>query len=175
MSTTTTQPQLTALPTGTWKVDPQAGEVTFASRGMFGLVPVKGAFAEFEGNVSVKEEGVKGDLRIRAASLDTGNQKRDDHLRGDDFFAVEESPEVNFTLTGVDSSSGALSMNGVLQIRDTQLEIVTPLQALLTDTGRLELSTTLDVDRAAAGVGWSKMGMIKGQAHLHVTLVLDAQ
>jgi hypothetical protein len=34
------------------------------------------------------------------------------------------------------------------------------------------LRTELAVDRAAAGVGWSKLGMIKGDAHLHAAIVL---
>jgi hypothetical protein len=63
----------------------------------------------------------------------------------------------------------------VLRIRDNALAIDAPLTLSPDGPDRLTLSTALDVDRTAAGVGWSKMGMIKGKAHLSAKLTLNRQ
>jgi polyisoprenoid-binding protein YceI len=170
---TTTDATLTELPTGTWQVDAAASELGFGARGMFGLVPVHGHFGEFAGTLTVDAGGPRGELKIQAASLDTHNAKRDEHLRGADFFDVEAHPTVTFELTSVSSGSdGALTFSGVLRIRENALAVTAPVTAAADGTDRLTLTTAIDVDRAAAGVGWSKLGMIKGKAHLSAKVAL---
>jgi polyisoprenoid-binding protein YceI len=156
-------------PRGVWHVDATASTLEFRSRGMFGLVPVRGTFGDYEGTLTVDEQGARGVLRIAAASLDTGNEKRDAHLRSDDFFAVETHPTVTFSLAGI----GVETLTGVLQIRDTKLEITAPITIVEASPTRLQLRTDVAVDRTAAGVGWSKLGMIQGKAHLHAHIALD--
>lgn len=169
----TTQQQPTLIPTGTWRVDAASSELGFRARGVFGVVPVTGRFASFEGAMSVDDDEARGELRIHAASLHTGNTKRDAHLRSADFFDVDNHPIVTFELTGLtgkgDTTMGA---SGLLRIRDNALGIDAPVQASLESPERLVLTTALTVDRAAAGIGWSKMGMIQGKAHLRATLTL---
>jgi polyisoprenoid-binding protein YceI len=161
------------LPKGTWRVDPEASKLTFSSRGMFGLVPVHGSFSIYEGELDVDGRDVRGELRIQAATLDTNNKKRDTHLRSADFFHVTEHPTVTFSLIElVPSADGVLDLAGTLQIRDNQLRVEAPVQASLLADDRLHLDTKVSVDRAAAGVGWSKMGMIRGKAHLAASIDL---
>jgi polyisoprenoid-binding protein YceI len=164
-----------ALPHGRWRVDRNASELGFKARGAFGLVPVRGTFREFDGTLEVDEAGARGDLVIQAASLDTGMGTRDKHLRSADFFHVEEHPAVTFSLTEVTRAAGGLTLTGRLQIRETGLNLVVPLEATQAGADRLHLRTTLSVERAAAGVGWSKLGMVQGKAHLHVALVLTRE
>lgn len=165
----------TALPNGTWRVDPTAGTVSFKARGMFGLAPVTGTFHEYDGELTATADSAAGELRIQAASLDTKNSRRDTHLRSADFFDVESQPTVSFTLTKITSdTTDGLTGTGVLQIRDNRLPLTVPLRISQHDD-HLHLEASIDVDRAAAGVGWSKMGMIKGPAHLHVSIVLARQ
>jgi len=173
--TTTTDDLTTVLPVGVWRVDSDSSELGFGARGMFGLASVHGHFGQFEGTLTVDDDGARGELRIQAATLDTHNPKRDKHLRSADFFDVDAHPVVSFELTGVKpGADGAASVAGVLRIRDNALVIDTPVQ-VSTATDGMTLSTTLSVDRAAAGVGWSKLGMIKGKAHLHAKLTLARQ
>jgi polyisoprenoid-binding protein YceI len=140
---------------------------------MFGLVGVKGAFSEFAGEFVVDEAGATGELRISAASLDTANAKRDKHLRSADFFDVSDHPTVTFSLSKVTAADGGgLAMTGVLKIRETALGVTAPLRVEAADTGHLVVSTDVAVDRAAAGVGWNKVGMIQGPARLSARLAL---
>jgi polyisoprenoid-binding protein YceI len=171
-----TQPVATPvgdLPSGTWHVDPQASSLTFSARGAFGLVPVHGTFNAYEGELVVDGRDVHGELRIHAATLDTKNDKRDTHLRSADFFHVAEHPTVTFALAELEpSADGKLELSGTLKIRDNELALTAPLHASRLDDDHLRLETNVSVDRAAAGVGWAKMGMIRGKAHLGASIVL---
>ena len=161
------------LPEGTWRVDPRASEMRFRSRGVFGLVPVHGSFGAYEGELEVGGGDVRGELRIQAATLDTKNEKRDEHLRSADFFHVAEHPTVTFSLIELaPSADGTLELTGTLRIRDNELRVQAPVQASRLAPDRLRLDTNLSVDRAAAGVGWSKLGVIRGKAHLGASIVL---
>jgi polyisoprenoid-binding protein YceI len=161
------------LPLGVWSVDPSAGELTFSARGFFGLAKVRGRFGSYDGELEVGADGVRGELRIQAATLETGMTKRDTHLHSADFFDVQNHPTVTFTPTNVSPTpADGLNVTGVLQIRETSLEVTAPLEVTHSDENHLHLHTALSVDRSAAGVGWSKMGMIKGPAELDATLVL---
>jgi polyisoprenoid-binding protein YceI len=161
------------LPDGVWRVDTSESELTFRSRGVFGLLPVRGTFTAYEGELQVAGGDVRGELRIDAASLDTKHKKRDHHLRSADFFHVTHYPTVTFTLLElVPSDDGTLLLTGMLRIRENQLRVETSAQATRLGPDRLRLETRLSVDRAAAGIGWSKMGMIQGKAHLGASVVL---
>jgi polyisoprenoid-binding protein YceI len=161
------------LPTGTWRVDPSDGELTFRSRGMFGLVAVRGTFGGYAGELEADADGARGELRIEAATLDTGNQKRDVHLRSADFFDVDAHPTVTFSLTRLSAgSNGAATFSGLLRVRDNELRIDGPVDVVRLADDRVRLHAQVSVDRTAAGLGWSKMGMVQGKAHLGVVVTL---
>ena len=159
VTTSTTTPN--GLPAGTWHVDPKASELTFRARGTFGLVPVHGTFDAYEGELEIDDRDVRGELRIQADSLDTRNKKRDAH------------PVVTFSVTElVPTADGKLALTGTLRIRDNELLVRSLVDATRLSDDRLRLETNISVDRAEAGVGWSKMGMIQGKAHLGASVVL---
>jgi hypothetical protein len=81
---------------------------------------------------------------------------------------------VTFSLIELVSTAadGTLELSGVLRIRDNELRVQSPVQASRLAGDRLRLDTKVSVDRAAAGVGWNKMGMIQGKAHLGASIVL---
>jgi len=161
------------MPDGTWRVDTNQSELTFRSRGVFGLLPVRGIFTRYEGQLEVAGRDIRGELRIQATSLDTKHKKRDHHLRSADFFHVIEYPIVTFSLIElVPTGDGGFHLTGTLEIRENRLRLETPVRATRLGADRLRLETRVSVDRAAAGIGWSKMGMIQGKAHLGASLVL---
>ena len=117
MATTTTAPQETDLPVGTWQIDPVHSSLEFQVRNM-GLVTVKGFFADFEGSLEVDEDGqARAAGTVQAASVHTRSEKRDEHLRAPDFFDVEQHPEVTFRSTGVElADDGTARLDGELTI-----------------------------------------------------------
>ena len=91
-SATGPQPVSTALPAGTWSVDPVHSSVEFQVRNM-GIVWVRGVFTDFEGTVESTGEPrvVRASGTVEVASVDTRSEQRDQHLRGAEFFDVEIS------------------------------------------------------------------------------------
>jgi len=72
---------------GEWVLDPRKSSIRLTSRSMWGLAPVNGVFREVSGNGTVTPGGeVSGTVTVTAASIDTGNTRRDTHLRSADFF-----------------------------------------------------------------------------------------
>src|SRR3954453_7846168 len=78
-----------------WRLDPARSSVEFHVRHFYGLMTVKGEFADYDGTLELGATPAV-ELTIHAASLDTKRAKRDEHLRSDDFFDVEHHPQVRF-------------------------------------------------------------------------------
>jgi polyisoprenoid-binding protein YceI len=100
MSATDTTATQTALPTGTWNVDPVHSSVEFQVKHL-GIATVKGQFKEFEGTLEVSPEGVKASGSAEVASVDTREPQRDGHLRSADFFDADNHPKITFSSTSV--------------------------------------------------------------------------
>lgn len=109
----------TRIPTGTWTPDTVHSRVGFAVKHM-GVTTVRGEFRDYDGRLEVDGDGnLSVEISIKVASVDTGQEQRDDHLRSDDFFGVEEYPEMTFTSTDVQFvDDDELKIVGDLTIRD---------------------------------------------------------
>jgi polyisoprenoid-binding protein YceI len=97
---------LTAAP-GTYKIDPVHSSVGFKIRHL-GISWVNGSFKDYEGLVTLdseKPEASSVQITVKAASVDTGNEKRDGHLRNADFFDVEKFPTLTFKSTKVEKTA----------------------------------------------------------------------
>jgi polyisoprenoid-binding protein YceI len=110
-----------SIPTGTWSVDPAHSGVEFRVKHL-GISTVRGTFGEFEGTLEVGDDvaSTKAYGKIKATSLSTNEDKRDDHLRGADFFDVENNPEITYESTEIKALdedrfevTGDLTMHGV--------------------------------------------------------------
>jgi len=90
----------TAVPAGTWAVDPAHSNVGFAVKHM-GLATVRGIFTEFDGFIEIGEDlsTARASGRVSVDSLDTNQPQRDAHLRSPDFFDVAQYPELRFSAT----------------------------------------------------------------------------
>lgn len=105
----------------TWTIDQNHSQVGFSVRHFFSKVP--GTFSKFSGSVvydpqKPENSSVKAD--IDPSSIDTKNEKRDNHLRSEDFFDVAKFPTLTFVSTKVTSVGkdklkvdGNLTMHGV--------------------------------------------------------------
>jgi polyisoprenoid-binding protein YceI len=126
MSTTTT-----AIPTGTWNVDASHSSIDFRVKHL-GISTVRGSFREFEGTMEIPEDitAAKISGTIKASSVDTGEPKRDDHLRAPDFFDVEKYNDITFVSTKIEAVddnefhvTGDFTMHGVTKPLTLHAEI----------------------------------------------------
>ncbi len=131
MSTAAATPTATLIPTGTWQADPKHSKVGFAVKHL-GISTVRGEFTEFEGSLEVGDSLSSATARgtVKAASVDTNEAARDEHLRSADFFDVEKFPELAFESTrieplGEDSFRivGDLTMHGVTREIELTAEV----------------------------------------------------
>lgn len=172
-----TQPQDTAgttLPSGTWEVAPQASQVKFAAKTMWGLVTVKGSFSSYDGKLEVGPDGTTGTLTIDTASLDTGHGKRDEHLRSREFFDTATHAQISFTITGVTArGQGQVEVVGDLALPGGPLRLTLPVGVSVANTGRLYLKTSVKVTRAQLHMPWNRLGMMRDPVELTVELELN--
>jgi polyisoprenoid-binding protein YceI len=159
----------TQLPTGTWQVDPVHSRVEFAAKHL-GIATIRGVFKEYEGTLDLDEGRAYGS--VKAASLDTDHDTRDEHLRSADFFDVAEHPELRFESTeirplGVDT----FEIEGDLTIRGVTNPIVlrADLQGTETDPWgheRIGLDVTGQLDRSDWGMTFNQ---VLGSGNLFVS------
>ena len=103
---------------GVWSVDPGHAEVGFVGR-HFGLTKVRGRFTDVEATVTIGDDPEQSSVQvtIQMASVYSGDQRRDDHLRSADLFDVERHPTATFRSTSVTVDGTAGTMDGELTIK----------------------------------------------------------
>jgi polyisoprenoid-binding protein YceI len=118
----------------TYDVDPVHSAVMFRAKRM-GVVYVYGRFNEFAGTLEMNGEDVTSGklvLEVKTTSIDTGNQRRDDHLRSPDFLNTAQLPVMKFESTGVRAAGeGKLEVTGNLTLHG----ITKPVTAMVEKVG----------------------------------------
>jgi len=160
------------LPEGAWKIDPHGSEVLFKAKA-FGFLPVTGLFEDFHGELSVDATGgITGHLVVQMASINSGWGRRDDRLRGADYFQVDKYPEMVFTLEKIEpSGSEHQDLSGSLQIHDKSVPLSFPVYAIA-HGDHLHLEGEVIVDHDVAGLGWSKPFFVGDRLRLDTALTL---
>jgi polyisoprenoid-binding protein YceI len=146
----------------TWTLDPSHTTIEFVAKHMM-ITTVKGRFTEFEGTIIADEQNVansKVDVTMKAASLDTRSDQRDQHLRSADFLHVEEFEDVTFHSTSVSGTKEKFKVTGDLTIRGTTHPIT--LDVTFEGTGkdpwggtRSSFSAHGKFDRRDYGLTWN--------------------
>jgi polyisoprenoid-binding protein YceI len=158
---TTQTPEAHPIPlsTGDWHVDPAQSELGFVTHIMFGLIPVRGRYSGFDGELHIDSSGsASGVLHVEAETISTGIKKRDTHLRSTDFFAVDKHPHMMFELTGLaPNAEGTVKLTGTLHIRDRALAIDTPASVAPAGMDGLRIAADFEVDHRAAGFEFKKL------------------
>ena len=113
-----------------YEIDPEHTTIAFLVSHI-GYQRVLGSFTEMSGGFLFDEETRELrdlEVTIEADSVDTHHEERDDHLRGDDFLAEDEHPEIRFVMTGAEPTgertgqvTGDLTVLG--QTRPVTLEV----------------------------------------------------
>ncbi len=118
-----------------FRIQPEASEITF--RATSRLMNADGHFARLSGDVVVDPAVITGariTLTIDAASLDTGIEMRDRHLRSADFFEVERFPTIVFQSVRVESAGRRATVVGRLTLHGVTREIAVPVDVQATNT-----------------------------------------
>ncbi|HEY4825724.1 MAG TPA: YceI family protein, partial [Solirubrobacteraceae bacterium] len=108
---TPSTPSASELASGARRLDPALSSVEFHVPHFWGLITVKGHFERYEGTLDLQSEPAV-ELTIEAESLQTGNRKRDQHLRSADFFDVEHHPQIRFVSETAALEDTALKVRG---------------------------------------------------------------
>ncbi|MGE0440891.1 MAG: YceI family protein [Gemmatimonadales bacterium] len=109
----------------TWMIDPIHSEVTFRVRHFVTKVP--GTFKDWAGTIVADPDNLAGgqvEVTVKTASVDTKNDRRDTHLRSNDFFAVDSFPDMTFKSTRVEVTGSDLKVTGDLTIRGVTKSVV---------------------------------------------------
>src|SRR6266513_1245611 len=103
----------------TWKIDPSHTIVEFSAKHLM-ISTVKGRITDIEGTILADENELANssvDVTLKAASIDTRTEQRDNHLRSSDFLHAEQFPVITFRSTKIEGDREDFSLTGDLTIR----------------------------------------------------------
>jgi polyisoprenoid-binding protein YceI len=155
-----------------WTVDKNHTDIRFTATHMT-ISEVDGEFREFDGKVTNSGEDFAGSKVVFTAnvtSLDTDNERRDNHLKSDDFFNAEEYPELKFEGT-LEKEDDTYFLVGDLTIRDVTKAVKFPAKFF----GQIEggrgkkagFKVEGTIDRFDYGLKWNRMleagGLVVGR------------
>jgi polyisoprenoid-binding protein YceI len=124
------------------------------------MAKIKGVFRQLAGTGVITPAGeVSGTITVGAASLDTKNKKRDDHLRSADFFDVTRYPDITFTLDGVAPADQGVTVAGSLTVRGQTRPLSFGATVSSLHNDELRLAAQIKVNRGDFGLSWNQMGM----------------
>jgi polyisoprenoid-binding protein YceI len=171
----------TAVPTGTWTVDPAHSQVGFAVKHM-GIATVRGQFGSFEGTLELGDDLAGSRIRgtVEVASIDTGEPQRDAHLRSADFFDAERHPQLTFESTAIEAGDGGdFRITGNLTMHGVTRELVLEAEVTGVDVDpwgneRVGLEATGRLSRGDYGMSFNQaLGSGNLLVSDRVTLALD--
>jgi polyisoprenoid-binding protein YceI len=148
---------------GTWKIDPAHTDVSFSAKHMM-ITTVRGKFDRVEGALELDEAQPthsRGEIRVGAASLSTGFEARDQHLRSADFFDVEKHEWIVVRTTSVErQDSGTYKVTADVTIRGETRPVTFDVAYLGTTPGmtgarHAGFSARAKVNRKDWGLNWN--------------------
>ncbi|HTP17222.1 MAG TPA: YceI family protein [Streptosporangiaceae bacterium] len=145
---------------GTWDIDPVHSEIGFSVRHMM-VSKVRGRFTKFSGQLVTSTTPTDSSVtaEIDLASIDTGNDQRDAHIRSADFFEADKYTLMTYRSTGMRVEDGEYVVDGDLTIKDVTKGV--PLKLELGGFGpdayggiRAGFSATAEINRKEFGVNF---------------------
>src|SRR3954449_544880 len=154
---------LSALSPGTWNVDPAHSTVGFVARHLM-ITKVRGRFTDFSGVIEVGPDPLQSTVRatVDLASITTGDEARDAHLRSADFFDTEggDSPTMSFVSTGLKDDDGDYVLFGDLTVKGVtrQVEFALDFEGVNTDpwgNTKAGFTAETEISRKDFGLEWN--------------------
>jgi polyisoprenoid-binding protein YceI len=165
MTASTTATGIPGYVVGTWNIDPVHSEVGFSVRHMM-VSKVRGKFNTFSGQFVTGEDPLNSSVtaEIELASINTGNEQRDAHIRSADFFETDKHVKMTYRSTGVRAEGDGYVLDGQLTLKDITRSV--PLHLELNGFGpdpyggtRAGFTATGDINRSDFDV---KFGLAEG-------------
>jgi polyisoprenoid-binding protein YceI len=156
----TNSPTLPVAP-GVWNIDPAHSSVAFVARHLM-VSKVRGTFASFNGTIVVGDD--LGSSRVEAtvdvASITTGDDGRDQHLRSSDFFDLDQHPTWRFASTEVRVAGERYALVGELTIKGVTrtVEFALDVEGVATDpwgATKAGFSASAEISRKDFGLEWN--------------------
>ena len=158
---------------GIWRLAPSYSRLSFRANTFWGLMTVTGRFSEVAGEAEVDGHGrVMADLRIDVSSVDTGNARRDHHLRSQDFFDVDKFPYLMILVDHVESTGPTnvlVFAHFFVAGTVTSVEFDARID-VGADRNWAEVTATIEMDRTAFGISHNTMGMLARYVQAHACL-----
>jgi polyisoprenoid-binding protein YceI len=152
-----------ALTPGTWNVDPAHSSVAFVARHLM-ISKVRGRFTDFSGTLEIATDPLQSSVEatVNLASVTTGDETRDAHLRSPDFFDVDGdgSPTMAFVSTGLKEDDGEYLLFGDLTVKGVtrQVEFALEFDGVSADPWggiRAGFSAATEINRKDFGLGFN--------------------
>ena len=145
-----------------WTIDTAHSAMEFSVKHMM-ISTVRGKFEEFGGEITGDADDLstmQAKIAIKAKSIATGNQDRDNHLRSDDLFASEKFQDITFVSKKVNVKGEDLEVAGDLTIRGITKEVTLKgeYSGKVNDpwgNERFGLTATTSINRQDFGVKWN--------------------
>jgi polyisoprenoid-binding protein YceI len=146
-----------------YSVDANHSTVGFSVPILDGVSSVRGKFTDFSVDIDFDETAITKSsvsARIKAASINTGVEARDKHLRTADFFEVEKYPEISFQSTKIVKKGKDFIATGTFTMHGVSKEISIPFTSTgkfynqVTKKNLMGFSATLQLDRRDYGMAW---------------------
>ena len=161
-STTRTYDGVEFPAAGTWALDPTHTRVDFEARHLM-VAKVKGHFGGAEGTLVIAEQPAQSTAQatIATATIDTGVEQRDEHLRSADFLEVDAYPEITFASSSFEHVAGERwNLNGELTIHGVSrpVTLATEFNGVARDPWggtRAFFSAETKIDREDWGLTWN--------------------
>lgn len=147
-----------------YQIDAAHSTIGFSVRHMM-VTNVPGRFTQFSGTITLDEKDMSKssvNVTIKAASINTDNQRRDDHLRNPDFFDVEKYPDITFVSKRVEKRGegqyvayGTFTMKGVSKEIELPFTLNGPVK--MGQTKRIGIESETRINRREYGVAYSRL------------------
>lgn len=144
-----------------WNLDTTHSAAEFAVKHLM-IATVKGRFAKVAGTGETNPDGTlkSVEMTLDAASIDTNEPMRDEHLRSPDFFDVAKYPALTFKSTKVETRGSDIAITGDLSIRDVTKPITLKgeISGVITDpwgNPRTALAVSATLSRKEWGLIWN--------------------
>ncbi len=144
-----------AVTAGTYAIDTARSRIRFTATHAFGIGPVTGTCMVRDGTITIASDpaGCAASARMDAASLTTGNARRDKSVWSKGFLHVQEHPDMLFVSGRLARDGDRWLLHGKLTVRGTTAPTGLELSSAGADTGGCRFHARARIDRQAYGVG----------------------